>query len=125
MSLSEVATRLGESLPWPDSISAAVIESFVRQTRRKLARSKHHSDAVFLRETASFPIAINTAEANAQHYEIPARFFELVLGPQRKYSCCVYDGADNLAAAEERALGATAERALLADGQEILELGCG
>ncbi|MFX5122947.1 methyltransferase domain-containing protein, partial [Acinetobacter baumannii] len=31
----------------------------------------------------------------------------------------------DLAAAEERALRATAEHALLADGQDILELGCG
>ena len=76
---------------------------------------------------APYPIAINTAEAaNAQHYEIPAEFFALVLGPQRKYSSCLYDdGIDTLAAAEERALKATAEHAALADGQRILELGCG
>ena len=48
------------------------------------------------------------------------------MGPQRKYSCCLYEtGIDTLVEAEERALAVTAEHAGLADGQRILELGCG
>lgn len=125
MTLAEAAVLLGEALPWPDRMSAAVIDSFVGRTRRRLARTENLSDAAFLRETAALSIAINTAEANTQHYEIPARFFELILGPQRKYSCCFYEGTDNLVVAEERALSATGEHACLADGQDILELGCG
>lgn len=125
MDLARAAIRLGEALPWPDSMSAAVIDRLVGQTRRKLTHAEGHSDESFLRATATLPIAISTAAANAQHYEIPARFFELILGPQRKYSCCLYREGDDLAAAEERALRATAEHALLADGQDILELGCG
>jgi cyclopropane-fatty-acyl-phospholipid synthase len=73
-----------------------------------------------------YPIAVHVAEANAQHYEIPGEFFALVLGPQRKYSCCFYDdGIDTLPAAEERALRVSATHAALADGQRVLELGCG
>jgi cyclopropane-fatty-acyl-phospholipid synthase len=126
MNLLRTAIRLGEELPWPDGMSAAMIDRLVEQTRRKLARSENHSDENFLRAIATLPIAINTAEANSQHYEIPARFFELILGPQRKYSCCLYeDGTNQLAIAEECALSATAEHARLADGQDILELGCG
>ncbi|EJN12332.1 methyltransferase, cyclopropane fatty acid synthase [Bradyrhizobium sp. YR681] len=126
MTLAQTAIWLGESLPWPDSVSAAVIESLVGQTRRKLSIQLDASDASFSRETASLPIAVNTAEANAQHYEIPARFFELVLGPQRKYSCCLYeDAGTSLAEAEQRALQVSAEHARLADGQHVLELGCG
>ena len=65
-------------------------------------------------------------DANEQHYEVPAGFFRLVLGPHRKYSCCYYDApAVSLADAEERALGLTIEHADLEDGQDILELGCG
>jgi cyclopropane-fatty-acyl-phospholipid synthase len=72
------------------------------------------------------PIAIETEAANAQHYELPARFFELCLGPRLKYSACYWDESTrDLAAAEERMLELYAERAQLADGQEILELGCG
>jgi cyclopropane-fatty-acyl-phospholipid synthase len=124
--VTETAIRLGETLPWPDSISAAVISRLVERTRRDLAQSSSGSDASFPREIAALPIAINTAEANAQHYEIPARFFELILGPQRKYSCCFYgDDRDTLAQAEQRALELTAEHARLEDGQDILELGCG
>lgn len=72
------------------------------------------------------PVAVATDAANRQHYEVPARFFELVLGPQLKYSACWWpDGVDTLAEAERRMLALTAERADCADGQRILELGCG
>jgi cyclopropane-fatty-acyl-phospholipid synthase len=125
LSLTETAIRLGENLPWPDSVSAAVISRLVERTRRDLAQSSG-SDAGFSRAIGELPIAINTGEANTQHYEIPARFFEMILGPQRKYSCCFYgDDRDTLAQAEERALEMTAEHAKLEDGQDVLELGCG
>ena len=72
------------------------------------------------------PIALFPRDANVQHYEVPSAFFEQVLGPQLKYSCCLYPAADTtLAQAEEFALAETALHADLADGQEILELGCG
>jgi cyclopropane-fatty-acyl-phospholipid synthase len=72
------------------------------------------------------PVAINTVEANQQHYELPCGFFELVLGKHLKYSSCYYDSAtDSLDRAEGRMLALTAERARLADGDKILELGCG
>jgi cyclopropane-fatty-acyl-phospholipid synthase len=72
------------------------------------------------------PIAINTADANLQHYELPPGFFELVLGRHLKYSCCYYEhSTDTLDEAEARMLALTAERAGLRDGERILELGCG
>lgn len=71
-------------------------------------------------------VATHTAEANTQHYEVPTRFFELVLGPHLKYSSCLYPaGVDDLGDAEAAMLGLTCDRARLADGQRILELGCG
>ena len=71
-------------------------------------------------------IAIDTAAANAQHYEVPAAFFQRVLGPHLKYSSCYWPaGVDTLGAAETAMLGLTAERAGLADGQAVLDLGCG
>ena len=36
------------------------------------------------------PIAIETAAANEQHYELPTRFFQLCLGKRLKYSSCFY-----------------------------------
>ena len=72
------------------------------------------------------PIARNTREANDQHYELPPEFFALCLGPQRKYSSCLYPtGTETLARAEELALLETMAHAGLEDGQHILELGCG
>ena len=72
------------------------------------------------------PVAIETAAANAQHYEVPARFFELVLGKHLKYSSALWlDGTRTLDQAEEAMLALTTERAGLADGQRVLELGCG
>jgi cyclopropane-fatty-acyl-phospholipid synthase len=72
------------------------------------------------------PIAIETEAANVQHYELPPRFFELCLGRRLKYSACWWDETTpDLDAAEERMLALYCERAQLADGQDILELGCG
>jgi cyclopropane-fatty-acyl-phospholipid synthase len=126
VSISQAMTSFGESVPLPDVVTRAAIGLMVGQTQRRLARSPADEDTRFASAMAPYPIAVNTADANAQHYEIPADFFTLVLGPQRKYSSCLYaDGIDTLAAAEERALQVTAEHAALADGQRILELGCG
>ncbi|RUL64395.1 class I SAM-dependent methyltransferase [Dyella dinghuensis] len=72
------------------------------------------------------PVAIHTDAANAQHYELPAAFFQQCLGPRMKYSSCYYPtGEETLAQAEEAMLALYGERAQLADGQDILELGCG
>jgi cyclopropane-fatty-acyl-phospholipid synthase len=79
-----------------------------------------------LEELRQSPIAIETAAANEQHYEVPTRFFELCLGKRLKYSSCFYEtGSEDLDAAEEAMLALYGERAGLADGQTILELGCG
>ena len=126
MSFVQTMTGFGETVPLPDVVTRAAIKLLVGRTQRQLSRAENDADRRFARDMAPFPIALNTAEANAQHYEIPAAFFDLVLGPQRKYSSCLYDdGIDTLAAAEERALQVSAEHAALADGQRILELGCG
>jgi cyclopropane-fatty-acyl-phospholipid synthase len=79
-----------------------------------------------LGELRSSPIAIETAAANEQHYEVPTRFFQLCLGKRLKYSGCYYPrGDESLDQAEEAMLALYGERAELSDGQEILELGCG
>jgi cyclopropane-fatty-acyl-phospholipid synthase len=71
-------------------------------------------------------VALHPDAANRQHYELPARFFELCLGPRLKYSACLFPtGRESLAEAEEAMLRLSCERAELADGQDILELGCG
>jgi cyclopropane-fatty-acyl-phospholipid synthase len=72
------------------------------------------------------PVAIHPRAANEQHYEVPAAFYRLVLGRRLKYSCALWnDGVESLDAAEEAMLALTGDRAGLADGQRVLELGCG
>jgi cyclopropane-fatty-acyl-phospholipid synthase len=79
-----------------------------------------------LAELRASPVAIETDKANEQHYEVPAAFFRQVLGTHLKYSCCWYgEGIQDLDAAEAAMLKLSCERAELADGQHILELGCG
>ncbi|MEZ5977654.1 MAG: cyclopropane-fatty-acyl-phospholipid synthase family protein [Planctomycetota bacterium] len=75
---------------------------------------------------ADAPVAPVPEKANEQHYEVPPDFYRLALGPRLKYSSAYYaDERTTLAEAEEAMLALTCERAGLADGQEILELGCG
>ncbi|MEP7140522.1 MAG: cyclopropane-fatty-acyl-phospholipid synthase family protein [Caldimonas sp.] len=88
-------------------------------------RSNEIAEA-FVAGLSGSAVALLTEKANEQHYEVPAEFFARVLGPHRKYSCCEFrDGTVSLADAEAAALATTCERAGLADGQRILELGCG
>lgn len=80
----------------------------------------------FRADLARRPIAEQTADANAQHYEVPAEFFPFCLGPRLKYSSAYYPrGSETLAQAEDAMLELYAQRAQLADGQQVLELGCG
>ncbi len=77
-------------------------------------------------ELKQSPIAIETQAANTQHYEVPTRFYELCLGKRLKYSGALWTNEiRTLDAAEEEMLKLTCARAQVADGQNILELGCG
>ena len=80
----------------------------------------------FLDSLRSSAIAIHTEAANEQHYEVPAAFFESVLGRHLKYSSAYFPaGVESLDDAEAEMLRLTVARAQLADGERILELGCG
>jgi cyclopropane-fatty-acyl-phospholipid synthase len=80
----------------------------------------------FLASFEKAPLAISVEASKAQHYEVPAVFFENVLGPHRKYSSCYYETpSSSLEEAEKAMLALTCKRAQLQDDQRILELGCG
>lgn len=82
-------------------------------------------NAQFVEELKSSPIALVPELANEQHYEVPPRFFELVLGNRLKYSCGHWDKSGNLDESEIEMLELSIQRAELEDGMDILELGCG
>jgi cyclopropane-fatty-acyl-phospholipid synthase len=104
-----------------------VRQAIRRRCRARLRRERRHGDrAAFLADLRHSPLALHADTANRQHYEVPPSFFSLVLGPRRKYSCSLWsDGVTTLAGAEEAMLELTCRRAALADGQRILDLGCG
>ena len=106
-------------------IRRLLVERLREEDKGEPGAQRRHLMELVERLKAS-PIAINTGEANEQHYELPCDFFQKVLGPHLKYSSCYYlHPADTLEQAEARMLALTAERARLKDGDRILELGCG
>mmetsp|Transcript_25746 Transcript_25746/g.83205 ORF Transcript_25746/g.83205 Transcript_25746/m.83205 type:complete len:793 (-) Transcript_25746:27-2405(-) len=93
-----------------------------------------------IRALVKAPVAVCTAEANEQHYEVDARFYALCLGPHRKYSACFYADAEStwpgnalqsraaelLPRAEADSLAQVAARAAIdASTKSILDVGCG
>ncbi|GAA4869724.1 cyclopropane-fatty-acyl-phospholipid synthase family protein [Luteimonas vadosa] len=112
----------------------AAIRAGIRKLCAKRLHDEHSGDIegadmrarMLMLQLRESPIAVETEAANQQHYEVPARFFELCLGKRLKYSSCYYPrGDESLDQAEEAMLSLYGERAALADGQRILELGCG
>ena len=114
----------------PDSLIRLGIRRLLRQRLRDEraddpAERRRRVDA-FAEELRRLPVAVATKAANDQHYEVPAAFYRLCLGPRLKYSSCLYPkGDEDIPAAEEAMLALTCERAELTDGQDVLELGCG
>ncbi|HEY0864146.1 MAG TPA: cyclopropane-fatty-acyl-phospholipid synthase family protein [Lacunisphaera sp.] len=111
----------------PDGLIRLGIRRLLRQ---RLAEIEHPSPAIQVAQFAEalrpLPIAVNTTESKEQHYEVPTLFYQKCLGPRLKYSSGYYARGDEaLAQAEEAMLALTCERARLADGLAILELGCG
>ncbi|MFV8835381.1 cyclopropane-fatty-acyl-phospholipid synthase family protein [Aquisalimonas sp.] len=115
-----------------------VPDPFVRAGIRRLLAERLRSEEgdgcedrrermhALLEDMAASPVALATDTANEQHYELPAGFFEAVLGPDLKYSCCLWtEQTRTLADAEAAMLALTCERAGLESGQDVLELGCG
>jgi cyclopropane-fatty-acyl-phospholipid synthase len=114
----------------PDVLTRYGIRELCRQRlldeNAKDVEKADHRFRKMLDELKQSPIAIETAAANEQHYEVPTRFFQLCLGKRLKYSSCFYaTGKETLDEAEVAMLSLYSERAELRDGQHILELGCG
>lgn len=104
-----------------------------RRLRQRLRREHAHDPEraaerlqQWLAQCDRAPIAVDTAAANAQHYEVPAEFFARVLGSRRKYSSGLWlSGTTTLDDAADAMLRLSCERAGIADGMRVLDLGCG
>jgi len=122
--------RLLEKNLLPDWLIRIGIRRLLRERLREENRGDAGARQAYLlklvAELKQSPIAIETKAANEQHYEVPTRFYQLCLGKRLKYSGALWpEGVTTLDAAEEAMLKLTCKRAQLADGQSILELGCG
>ena len=126
MSLLTASINRLQDAPFPDFVARPAIAALVANARRQLATTPTDAEARFAEVMAQRPVAEHVAAANTQHYELPPRFFERVLGPRLKYSSGYYETPEStLAEAEDAALIRTCQNAGLADGQSVLELGCG
>ncbi|MCA9708646.1 MAG: class I SAM-dependent methyltransferase [Myxococcales bacterium] len=128
--LEDAALHLAETGRVPDPLLRIAIRRLCAQRlRHDVPDDPGHAmrrTEAFLHQMRQAPIAPLPHKANEQHYELPAAFFEQVLGPHRKYSCAYWPRpSTTLAEAEAEALARTAEHAELGDGQRVLELGCG
>lgn len=112
----------------PDWVTRIGIKRLLGQRLKKEATKfkQHQALPNFISEMAASPLAINTIDANEQHYEVPTEFYEHALGLHKKYSCAYFNpNVSSLSTAEEDMLKITCDRARLTDGMDILELGCG
>ena len=66
-----------------------------------------------------------SSEAIMSHYDMGDDFFRLILGPDLIYSCALFEGADDLATAQNRKLDHHIEAAKAAGTGRVLDIGCG
>ncbi len=114
----------------PDSILRSTIRHLIQQRLRELKVDDCEYGNKVTQEFVAMmnegPIAPLPEKANEQHYEVPTSLFEIMLGKNMKYSSCYWtDDVQDLDSAEDVSLKLTCEHATLADGMDILELGCG
>jgi len=114
----------------PETIIRIVVRAMLSQKLKEeqlsTPQKKQERLMQFVEELKLSPIAIETKAANKQHYELPTSFFQLILGPNLKYSCALWNNPqDTLEQAEENMLSLYCKRAEITDGQSILDLGCG
>ena len=130
MSVPNLAISWTEQGLVPDRVIRTGIRRLLRQRLAEIGAGDAEAAAdrleAFVDEMGRAPVALVPDKANEQHYEVPPELYAHALGPHRKYSSCLWaQNTESLEEAEAAALAATCERAGLADGQRILELGCG
>ena len=115
----------------PDPLLRLGIRRLIRERHRVEweggAEAQQARLTEWVRKLRESPIAIETEAANDQHYEVPGGVLRAASSGATSSTPARYwpEGVEDLDAAEEAMLQLTCERAGLADGQRILELGCG
>ena len=114
----------------PDFLIRAGIRRLLKQRLRDEDKGNTEKQQQHLmqlvEELKNSPIAVNTADANEQHYEVPTQFYIYCLGKHLKYSSGYWkEGVTDIDTSETDMLELTCQRAELQNGQDVLELGCG
>lgn len=123
---AQTANTLAETGLVPDSLIRSGIRRLCAERQGQVSGQGVDELAAFVEKMSASPVALVPDLANEQHYEVPAAFFDQVLGRYRKYSCCYWGGEiRSLDEAERAALEITCQRAGIRDGMEVLDLGCG
>jgi cyclopropane-fatty-acyl-phospholipid synthase len=122
--------KLLEENKLPDFLIRMGIRRLLKQRLREENKGNTEAQQQHLMqlidELKNSPIAVNTADANEQHYEVPTEFYTYCLGKHLKYSSGYWrSGITGIDTSEEDMLQLTCERAELQNGQDVLELGCG
>ncbi|MEJ7609875.1 MAG: cyclopropane-fatty-acyl-phospholipid synthase family protein [Ferruginibacter sp.] len=126
--------KLTDTLLEQNKLPDFLIRIGIRKLLRQRLRDEKKADPALqqahlmelIGELRSSPIAVNTADANEQHYEVPTKFYEYCLGKHLKYSCGYWnEGVTDINISERDMLDITCNRAELQNGQDVLELGCG
>lgn len=112
------ALQLAEKGLLPDSLIRSGIRKLCHDRLREIAdndceRTQSNLNA-FIEQMQLAEIAPLPDKANAQHYEIPAAFYQYCLGTNRKYSSCFWlPDTQTLDQAEHLALAQTCSHARL------------
>ena len=121
--MSRLLLLLAESGYIPDALIK--IAARYISTRRLNEGNTHDNKKTIISELSKGVVAEKTYDANEQHYEVPAEFFNQVLGVNLKYSCSFFNDVNSLDEAEESMLELYIQRADIKNGHEVLDLGCG
>ncbi len=130
MGEKEMISKLLEKNIIPDRLIRHGIRRLLARRLREETKGNAEQQQTHFMKMIEFlkqnPIAVNTHDANEQHYEVPTEFFKLVLGKHMKYSSGYWkEGTVSIEQSEEDMLELTVNRADIVDGMNILELGCG
>ena len=104
----------------------------------KGAQDDQEAKQAIVTQLKTMPIALETDKANDQHYEVPADFYDLCLGSNKKYSSGLWPFPasslgkgkgmtfkESLDASEVAMLDLYLDRAGVEDGMKIVDVGCG
>ena len=114
----------------PTTVIRAGIRQQLRQRLTSIAStsnaSAYDTKMKYVELLRERPIAIETSKANTQHYEVGTGVLNNMLGPNMKYSCCLYEGlkpGEGLGEAELLMMEDYVKKADLKDGMTMFDLG--